>query len=90
MQFQAFFKAIVGAFDPNIKFVGEMEKYVVPVLQQCMYPFASSISKSHLQSIGSQQSWPNMLAMLHWLVESIQVRPHCRRLPARPRPGAVS
>ncbi|KAK4699581.1 kinetochore protein NDC80, partial [Phenoliferia sp. Uapishka_3] len=74
VQFQSFFKFIIGEFDPSVRWTGEFEKSVVPVLQGCLYPFAGSISKSHLQSIGSQQSWPNMLAMLHWLVESIQLR----------------
>lgn len=47
---------------------------VVPALKVMMYPFPESITKSHLHAIGSQTSWPNMLAMLHWFVTLILVR----------------
>ncbi|KAM0749876.1 hypothetical protein T439DRAFT_357395 [Meredithblackwellia eburnea MCA 4105] len=75
-QFQAIFKFLVGVFDRNIKFNSQQkfEDQVVPVLNACLYPFGHTISKTHLQSIGGLQSWPNMLAMLHWFVESIQMR----------------
>ncbi|KAL8292740.1 hypothetical protein RQP46_001352 [Phenoliferia psychrophenolica] len=73
-QFVLIFKFIVATFDHTIKLVGGTEQFVPAALQQCMYPFVKDISKSALQSIGSQQSWPTMLAMLHWLVESIQFR----------------
>lgn len=47
---------------------------VIPALKVMMYPFPESITKSHLHAIGSQTSWPNMLAMLHWFVTLILVR----------------
>jgi len=42
-------------------------------LSMCRYPFADSISKSHLYSVGSMHAWPSMLAMLNWMVELILV-----------------
>lgn len=47
---------------------------VMQTLRLVQYPFADSITKSHLQAVGSQQSWPNMLAMLDWFVKVIEVR----------------
>lgn len=47
---------------------------VMQTLRAVQYPFADSITKSHLQAVGSAQSWPNMLAMLHWFVKVIEVR----------------
>ncbi|ORY87406.1 HEC/Ndc80p family-domain-containing protein [Leucosporidium creatinivorum] len=74
-QFIAMFKFIIGVYDPAISFEVKGKTFndlVVPILKSVGYPFANSITKSHLQAAGSQQSWPNMLAMLHWLVQSIE------------------
>ncbi|TNY20699.1 HEC/Ndc80p family-domain-containing protein [Rhodotorula diobovata] len=49
---------------------------VMQTLRLVQYPFADSITKSHLQAVGSQQSWPNMLAMLDWFVKVIEAREH--------------
>lgn len=76
-QFISMFKFIIGVYDPTISFEVKGKTFndlVVPILKSVGYPFANSITKSHLQAAGSQQSWPNMLAMLHWLVQSIEVR----------------
>lgn len=77
-QFYNIFKYLVMQY-AGIKF-GEMlgpkgkpEDEVLAILRACQYPFADSISKSHLQAVGSAQSWPNMLAMLHWFVEMMNV-----------------
>ncbi|KWU43982.1 hypothetical protein RHOSPDRAFT_25948 [Rhodotorula sp. JG-1b] len=78
-QFYNIFKYLVMQY-AGIKF-GEMlgpkgkpEDEVLAILRACQYPFADSISKSHLQAVGSAQSWPNMLAMLHWFVEMMNCR----------------
>lgn len=74
-QFNAIFKFLILILEPSYKF-GQNRPAAeeVPLaLKTVCYPFRDSISKSHLQQIGSQQSWPNMLAMLHWLVELIEV-----------------
>lgn len=76
-QFQSIFKTLIGALIDNYQFGGQGKKFedeVIPALRTVLYPFADSITKSHLQAVGSQASWPNMLAMLHWLVTVAQVR----------------
>ena len=89
-QFYNIFKYLVMQY-AGIKF-GEMlgpkgkpEDEVLAILRACQYPFADSISKSHLQAVGSAQSWPNMLAMLHWFVEMMNVSS-----PPPPPPPSVS
>ena len=75
--FQNILKFLISKLDPGFRFGGmgkKFEEEVIPALRSILYPFPDSITKSHLQSIGSQQSWPNMLAMLHWIVVLIQVR----------------
>lgn len=81
--FSQVFGFLTRLFDPSIHFGAppqkgqpkiKFEDEVLATLRMCQYPFWDSITKSHLQSIGSMQSWPNMLAMLHWLVMVIEVR----------------
>lgn len=60
---------------------------VMQTLRAVQYPFADSITKSHLQAVGSAQSWPNMLAMLHWFVKVIEVRLSLLLLPLLPSPS---
>ncbi|KAK4057179.1 kinetochore-associated Ndc80 complex subunit ndc80 [Microbotryomycetes sp. JL221] len=74
-QFINMFKFIVNEYDSQISFDVKGKTFndlVVPILKSIGYPFAQTITKSHLQAAGSQQSWPNMLAMLHWLVMAIE------------------
>lgn len=73
--FGAIYKTLIGKLEAY-KFGGQGKKFeeeVIPALRAILYPFPDSITKSHLQAIGSQQSWPNMLAMLHWIVVVINV-----------------
>ncbi|SCV69656.1 BQ2448_1050 [Microbotryum intermedium] len=72
-QWQAIFKTLVFEFDPTITWEGKLFNDQVPiVLNEIGYPFPASITKSHLQSAGSSQSWPGMLAMMHWIVTTIK------------------
>jgi len=81
--FSQVFGFLTKLFDPSINFGSpplkgqpkiKFEDEVLSTLRLVQYPFTESITKSHLQSIGSMQSWPNMLAMLHWLVMVIESR----------------
>lgn len=40
------------------------------------YPFVDSMSKSNISAVGSQHSWPGILAMLNWMVDVCVVYPH--------------
>lgn len=73
-QFASIFKFLITRLDHTYEFKGKsLAEEVPPALKMAMYPFADSITKSHLQAIGSSASWANMLAMLHWLVTLIDV-----------------
>jgi kinetochore protein NDC80 len=75
-QFISIFKFLVCQVDPGYEFRGRnIADEVPPALKMAGYPFPESITKSHLQSIGSSNGWPNMLAMLHWFVIVIDVSP---------------
>lgn len=76
--FQEIFKFIYHCFDGKpVSSLNNLQKKFedeVPVLLRAAgYPYTSDISKSHLQAIGAQHSWPGMLAMLHWFVCAITV-----------------
>ncbi|CAG8544223.1 7476_t:CDS:2 [Funneliformis caledonium] len=51
---------------------------IAGALKTIRYPFAHDISKSSLQAVGNQQTWPLLLGMLRWLVEiiSIEIEQH--------------
>jgi kinetochore protein NDC80 len=73
--FQSIFRFIYSIYDPSQRVWNKKLEDDVPLLLKAAgYPFASAISKSHLQTIGTKHSWPNMLAMLHWFVTSVKVR----------------
>jgi len=76
--FQEIFKFIYHCYDGRpVSSLNNLQKKFedeVPVLLRAAgYPYTSDISKSHLQAIGAQHSWPGMLAMLHWFVCAINV-----------------
>lgn len=77
--FQDIFKYIFAVFDgkpaAGLSAVNKKFEDEVPILlRSAGYPFAADISKSHLQAIGAQHSWPGMLGMLHWFIQAIKVR----------------
>ncbi|KAH8925036.1 hypothetical protein BT69DRAFT_1332528 [Atractiella rhizophila] len=77
--FQLIFKFLASRLNPSQRnggFGGQGKKWedeVVPWLKTNGYPFADTITKSHLQAVGSMHAWPNFLAMLDWLVSVLKV-----------------
>ncbi|KAL7751748.1 kinetochore-associated Ndc80 complex subunit ndc80 [Sorochytrium milnesiophthora] len=67
--FENIFKFIYARLDPQYQYAKKFEEDVILILKSLKYPFADSISKSQLFAVGSQHSWPGILAMLHWLSE---------------------
>lgn len=74
--FANIFKFLYALFDPSVvsRWTKKFEDDVPVCLKQAGYPFVDSISKSHLQAVGNMHSWPNLVAMLHWLVTTVQTR----------------
>ncbi len=70
-EFVSIFKYLYAKLDPRYHFVKKIDEDVQYCMKALKYPFASDISRSQLAAVGSPHSWPNMLAMLSWLVETI-------------------
>ena len=66
--FQNLFTYLVNKIRPdsNIQ-VNKLDEDVIPILQTLRYP--GFITKTHLVAVGAPNTWPNLLAVLVWLVE---------------------
>ncbi|KAJ6623413.1 HEC/Ndc80p family-domain-containing protein [Mycena sp. CBHHK59/15] len=74
--YRAIFDFLVLILDPchplnqNARFEDEF----VPALKALRYPFAHTIDNKWLAAPASMHSWPALLGVLHWLVESCKAR----------------
>lgn len=77
--FQTVFKFLINLSDPAVRFqpgttTGKAwEEEFFSSLNIVGYPFERSISKSHLQAVGSTSTWANFVGLLHWLITLIEV-----------------
>lgn len=69
--FTMIFQWLYHRLDPNHRFQKPIEQEAPPILKALRYPFAQSITKSQLTAVGSANSWPSFLGMLHWMLELI-------------------
>ena len=72
-EFVSIFQYLYHKFDPNFQFVRKIDEDVLFCLKALKYPFTDTISRSQLMAVGSPHSWPNMLAVLTWMVETLGV-----------------
>lgn len=72
-EFVSIFQYLYHKFDPNFQFVKKIDEDVLYCLKALKYPFADTISRSQLTAVGSPHSWPNMLAVLTWMVETLEI-----------------
>lgn len=76
-EFQTIFIFLINdVIDPQFQWgrAGrKMEDDIILLLRDHKYRSVDSISKSSLAAVGSLHSWPNVLAMLHWLVNLSRV-----------------
>lgn len=75
-EFANIFKYLYSLYDPSHRPDPKKkpEDEVLACIRATGYPFADSISKSHIQAVGTAMSWPGIIAMLHWLVNTIKAR----------------
>ncbi|KAF9087081.1 kinetochore-associated Ndc80 complex subunit ndc80 [Mortierella sp. AD031] len=71
--FQDIFKFLYLKLEPGYEFQKKFEDEVPVLLKTMRYPAADSISKTSLYTVGTPHSWPNMLALLGWMMEVIMV-----------------
>ncbi|KAF8948864.1 kinetochore-associated Ndc80 complex subunit ndc80 [Haplosporangium gracile] len=71
--FQDIFKFLYLKLEPRYEFQKKFEDEVPVLLKTMRYPAADSISKTSLYTVGTPHSWPNMLALLGWMVDVITI-----------------
>jgi len=65
------FKFLMAQLDPQLQMEGRIEEEIPLIMKRLKYP--SEIAKSKLQSICGPNTWPQLLAVLDWLIALIQV-----------------
>lgn len=77
-EFQSIFKFLVNDLvDPGAAWGKKFEDDTLSILKDLKYPGMDSVSKTALTAPGAPQSWPNMLAMLNWLVDLCKASLSC-------------
>ena len=72
--FYHIFQWLYKRLDPNFEFLApKPETEVLPMLNNIRYPYTSSITKTQLTAVGSGNTWPTLLGMLHWMTELAQI-----------------
>ncbi|KAF8976298.1 kinetochore-associated Ndc80 complex subunit ndc80 [Entomortierella lignicola] len=71
--FQDIFKFMYLKLEPGYDFQKKFEDEVPVLLKTMRYPAADTITKTSLYTVGTPHSWPNMLALLGWMMEVIMV-----------------
>jgi kinetochore protein NDC80 len=64
---------VVEFIDPGFLWGKKFEDDCVGFLKDVKYPAVDTISKTSLTTAGSGANWPNLLAMMNWLVELCKV-----------------
>ncbi|KNZ58383.1 hypothetical protein VP01_193g5 [Puccinia sorghi] len=75
--FQNIFKFIIQCSDPCHVwgiYGKKLEDEVIPLLKSMGYIAYDTLTKSGLQAPGSMHTWPQLLAILHWIVTTIKLR----------------
>ena len=72
--FYHIFQWLYKRLDPNFEFLApKPETEVLPMLNNIRYPYTSFITKTQLTAVGSANTWPSLLGMLHWMMELAQI-----------------
>lgn len=66
------FKFIINLLDPQLEIDGAIEHEVPLIMRRLHYPV--EVNKSKLQAISGPTTWPQLLAMLDWLVRLVQMQ----------------
>lgn len=65
------FKFLMAHIDEALKIDGKMEDEVPQIMKKLRYPV--EVNKSKLQAISGPNTWPQLLAVLEWLVTLIRI-----------------
>ncbi|KAI8866666.1 hypothetical protein GQ42DRAFT_70546 [Ramicandelaber brevisporus] len=68
--FKNIFTFLFAKFDPNFPPAGKkFSEEAHAMIKLARFPYASEISRNAFMTIGSSNSWPAMVGMLHWMCE---------------------
>jgi kinetochore protein NDC80 len=70
-EFFDIFKFLIMQIDPQIELDGPMAEEIPQIMRRLKYPV--EVNKSKLQAIAGPNTWPQLLAVLEWLVVVIQI-----------------
>eukprot|EP00929_Paragymnodinium_shiwhaense_P043460 TRINITY_DN22349_c0_g1_i1.p1 TRINITY_DN22349_c0_g1~~TRINITY_DN22349_c0_g1_i1.p1 ORF type:complete len:646 (+),score=223.35 TRINITY_DN22349_c0_g1_i1:129-2066(+) len=70
-EFFEIFKFLIAQLDPGLELDGPMEQEVPQIMRRLRYPV--EVNKSKLQAISGPNTWPQLLAVLDWLIVLIQL-----------------
>lgn len=65
------FKFLIAQLDPQLEITGKIDVEVPAIMRLLKYPV--EVNRSKLQSICGPNTWPQLLAVLDWLIALIQV-----------------
>jgi len=68
-EFFDIFKFLIAQLDPQLEVDGKIEVEVPLIMKRLRYPV--EVNKSKLQAIGGPNTWPQLLAVLDWLISLI-------------------
>jgi len=71
--FVSMFQFLYRRIDPGYRFQKGIDNEAPLIMKQLRYPYENQISKTQLNSAGSQQSWPKVLGLLHWMMQLAQM-----------------
>jgi len=69
--FYEIFKFLIAQLDPQLEVDGKIEDEVPQIMRRLRYPV--EVNRSKLQSICGPNTWPQLLAVLDWLISLIQI-----------------
>ncbi|KAF9973170.1 kinetochore-associated Ndc80 complex subunit ndc80 [Actinomortierella ambigua] len=72
-EIQDIFRFMYYRLEPRYEFLRGFEDEVPELLKTMKYPVPETIAKRSLSAVGAPHSWPNILALLGWMMDVILV-----------------
>ncbi|KAG0263230.1 kinetochore-associated Ndc80 complex subunit ndc80 [Actinomortierella ambigua] len=72
-EIQEIFRFMYYRLEPRYEFLRGFEDEVPELLKTMKYPVPETIAKRSLSAVGAPHSWPNILALLGWMMDVILV-----------------
>eukprot|EP00930_Biecheleria_cincta_P061118 TRINITY_DN4668_c0_g1_i1.p1 TRINITY_DN4668_c0_g1~~TRINITY_DN4668_c0_g1_i1.p1 ORF type:complete len:578 (+),score=151.12 TRINITY_DN4668_c0_g1_i1:51-1736(+) len=70
-EFYEVFRFLIAQLDPQLQVEGKMEDEVPAIMKRLKYPV--EVNRSKLQAISGPNTWPQLLAVLDWLVTLVHI-----------------